>query len=150
MLLLNMRNNMEIDHNITLLGEENSERAVYFLKAASEMGAPVSFVQLPSFEKDDRFDFSVLKNCIVKIDPPDFKTAYLDMLNPIMERYLDFLTTIEKLKNIKTLNTPSALVQTLDKFACKQALLAAGLSTTQLVTVSQKEAGSISDLSSLR
>ena len=118
---------------LVLLGEKDSERTRYFLKAAGDLGIIVTFVQLPSFGEDFTFDFSCLENCIVKIDPPESEETYIDQMTPAAKRYIGFLAEIEKVKNVRTLNAPGAIAGVLDKLACKRALEGAGLSTTPLL-----------------
>lgn len=117
-----------------LLGEKSSERTKFFLKAADELGVDVTFIQLPSFDRDFTFDFAALENCAVKIDPPESNAVSVDLLTETAQRYMNFLSDIEKVKGVKTLNSPQAIMQTLDKLICKRALENAGINATPLIS----------------
>ena len=117
--------------NIILLGCEKSKRTEYFFKAAKSTGVNLTFVPYPAYENLERFDFSIFANHIVKIDPPMLEQAEICRLNESIELYLAFWKQFKGLYNVRLLNSIDAIMQTLDKRACKRVLLNAGLSVSR-------------------
>ena len=81
---------------------------------------------------------------MIKIDPPETDSAALNDLNPFIEQYRAFLRRLGRTPGLRFLNSPQAILQTLDKRDCKQRLERAGLPVTPLL------AGNIRGLAMLR
>ena len=112
----------------TLVGQADSKRTSYFLKAASELGYPVSFVEI------EEYNASKLAGTIVKVDPPTYHTSDITQLPLLTERYIRFLKTLDAAQGLTFLNYPSDILATLDKRHCKQVLLKAGIPTTPMLS----------------
>ena len=127
---------------ILLLGERNSERTIFFINAANELGITVKFVELPSSDAFQGFDYRVLRNCAVKIDPPDPHSVCIGMLNAFGLNYSLFLEKMQNISRLKFLNAPEMIAHTLDKLRCKRTLEEAGVSTPPSI----KGVNSVSEL----
>jgi glutathione synthase/RimK-type ligase-like ATP-grasp enzyme len=114
---------------ILLIGEEKSKRSEYFMKAADALGFALKIIAPSYFSKTQASDFSILKGCAVKIDPPDMNSACINELNIFMRQYSLWLEKLQSIPNVRYLNTPQAIFQTLDKAYCKRVLLDVGLPT---------------------
>ena len=113
--------------NIILIGQSETKRRKYFLKAAEELGAEVSFCEIGSSI------FHVAKNSIVKIDPPQYEDSDLSNLNILVKEYTAFLKDIGSNKKLTFLNSPESIINTIDKSKCKDILIKKGISVTPLV-----------------
>jgi len=133
---------------ILLLGDAQSERTAYFMQAANALSIAVDFVQLPAVDADgqdasdawDAFDawrgfdgWPAPQNCAIKIDPQDPQSMYIDELNAFGSRYTLWLDKLQSVPGARFLNSPDAITQVLDKARCKNALEAAGISTTRSI-----------------
>ena len=116
---------------IILIGETNSKRTEFFLKAAEKFGTEVKF-----------YAWSEWKNCdieggVVKIDPPSFKEYNILSLSEKIQEYgenLYKLEQISKQKEVQFLNLPSDILRLLDKSACKKTLKEHNIPATDIVT----------------
>lgn len=113
--------------SIILIGQSGTKRRKYFLKAAEELGAEVSFCEIGSSL------VHVAKNSIVKIDPPQYEDSDLSNLNILVKEYTAFLKDIGNNKKLTFLNSPESIINTLDKRKCKEVLIKKGISVTPLV-----------------
>jgi glutathione synthase/RimK-type ligase-like ATP-grasp enzyme len=136
---------MQFGNGLVLLGNEYSKRTEYFLRAAGTAGIPVAVMPL-SGARDAIKTPSAFRSPfpIIKIDPPETDSAALNDLNPFIEQYRAFLRRLGRTPGLRFLNSPEAILQTLDKRACKQRLERAGLPVTPLL------AGNIRGLAELR
>jgi len=133
-----------------LIGNKNTIRTKYFLKAAAELGATVNFIPFSTLRGKSAFDFSILKNSFVKIDPPQYYTSHIQKIDPFYQRYSGILKKLSALMkdkdfNIQFLNTPNAIMDTLDKYTCKKRLEKAGVPVTPLVAHSIKSEEELND-----
>jgi glutathione synthase/RimK-type ligase-like ATP-grasp enzyme len=108
---------------IILLGEKDSERTIFFTKAVNELGIEFTFTPFPQVSVVQEFDFSILKNCAVKIDPPDMHSMYIDELTTFALEYSQFLKTLQHIPGVKFLNAPESISLVLDKISCKRILV---------------------------
>ncbi len=113
--------------NIILIGQSGTKRREFFLKAAQELGAEVSFCEI------DSSLVHVAKNSIVKIDPPQYEDSDLSNLDILIKEYTAFLKDIGNNKKLTFLNSPESIINTLDKRKCKEVLIKKGISVTPLV-----------------
>lgn len=102
--------------SIVLIGEPDSKRTKFFLNAAEFYNEEI---QLVTYEKISDFDF---KNKFIKIDPVSFPEQDIFLNLESVNKYFLKLLDLESIKNVKFLNTPSALIKVLDKKACKDKL----------------------------
>jgi glutathione synthase/RimK-type ligase-like ATP-grasp enzyme len=119
--------------HIILLGETDSERTHFFTKAADELGIEFTFLSFPHNNTFQDFNFSVLENCAIKIDPPDIHSIYIDELNSFSLQYSQFLKTLQIIPGVKFLNSPESISLTLDKLRCKNILLENEISTAPII-----------------
>ncbi|NLL05836.1 MAG: hypothetical protein GX270_08635 [Clostridiaceae bacterium] len=113
--------------NIILIGQPGTKRRDYFLKAAQELGAGVSFYEIGSSL------VHVAKNSIVKIDPPQYEDCDLSNLNILVKGYTSYLEDIGSNKKLTFLNSPESIIDTLNKRKCKDILVKNRISVTPLV-----------------
>lgn len=123
--------------SITLLGYAETKRTKYFLKAAQALGITVVFRELPQLVKAISAghikDFLGQNNCIIKIDPPEFNSYYVDDLPRCLASYERCLYALQDCQGLAFLNRPAEILHMLDKLACKKRLQAANLSVSPLV-----------------
>ena len=116
---------------IILIGETYSKRTDFFLRAAKELGISVNFYAWSEWKKCD------IEGGIVKIDPPSFKEYNIMSLPEIIQDYKNNLYELEQLskkKEIHFLNSPSDILQLLDKSACKKHLSKSNITVTEMIT----------------
>lgn len=113
--------------DIGLIGQLDTKRTEYFLKAAEQIKQPVSFYNILEC------DTNCLKDIIVKVDPLQYNISNIDQLDNLISKYIDFLLKLETNKNIKFLNQPSDIILSLDKFKCKQLLAKNNINITPIV-----------------
>lgn len=114
---------------IVLIGSPDTKRTVYLKKAAERTGISVELLdwqdwsgELPEGE------------LFLKIDPPLWTSCALSRLGTLTETYRRQLAEIRQLvenKNVDFFNTPSAIMELLDKRTCKERLVQAGLPVTE-------------------
>ena len=113
-----------------MIGAAESKRTEYFLKAAETVGLPVTVVSYHLAAKDDT---EPLGECMVKLDPPTYHSADISDIYSQLVPYLAFWERLSTFPGIRFLNEVEAIIQTLDKRVCKQALLAAEIACTPLL-----------------
>ena len=149
--------------SLILLGDPDTKRAKYFLKAADILGQPVTVIALPSFTHPEEtqcetdmetaltdFDFSRLQNHVVKVDPPPPASYPIDHVNTVTSRYHAFLLELQRVPGIRLLNSSDAIWNTMDKITCKQTLQRAGLPTTPALTEADGSPVRLGSLAQLR
>lgn len=116
-----------------LLGTPGTKRTVYLERAALEAGI--------AFRIFDWKDWGVWRKgfedseFFLKIDPPVWESCSLNELNRLTEEYLKCLEElIKQAPNMEFLNEPGVIGALLDKRACKDRLLAEGLSVTETLS----------------
>lgn len=141
-----------------LLGSPGMKRSVYLEQAADREGLPVLFADRPGSETGLRLtgrkgqksgaglrliDWKDWESgrahlpegeLFVKIDPPVWESCRLEELGTLTEHYrsaLKRLAEMEKERRITFLNHPTAILELLDKRACKRRLREAGLPVTE-------------------
>jgi glutathione synthase/RimK-type ligase-like ATP-grasp enzyme len=124
-------------HNkhVLLIGESDTKRTKFFMKAAEELAIRLEFTHIPIFSNSVEFPSSPFwDNCAVKIDPPLPNSVFIDEISTFGRRYTLFLEKADTLskanKNVQFLNAPKDIANTLDKLHCKRVLENAGVSTT--------------------
>jgi len=116
---------------ITLIGDKDSKRTGYFLKAAGKQGVPVRFISWEKIFKG--FNYRVLEGAAVKIDPPSYKITELGMMQENLLIYQNILKDMA-LCRCTFLNTPEAILNVLDKRAAKKELEKHMLTVTRMVS----------------
>lgn len=111
---------------IFLIGTAGSRRTEYFLKAAAECQAAVTFVDWSELADTD------LNGGVVKIDPPSYRSSNLSDMNGQVGAYRACLEQLERC-GADFLNTPSGIVSALDKFGCKKVLMDHGIPSTEMI-----------------
>lgn len=115
---------------VVLIGDKNSKRTEYFLKAADKLDIPVHVTGW-----DDMFSgrgFCTLEGAVVKIDPPSYKITDLGIMQENLLIYQDILKKIALCK-CRFLNTPEAILNVLDKRAAKEKLVKYGIPVTDML-----------------
>lgn len=116
---------------IILIGDKDSKRTKYFLKAAEKHGVSVRLISWTEIFKG--FDYRVLEGAAVKIDPPSYKITELGMMQESLLIYQDILKDLALCK-CTFLNTPEAILNVLDKRAAKKELGKHMLPVTRIVS----------------
>ena len=116
---------------IVLIGEADSKRTEFFIKAAAELQIPVNFIPYPSIDMLSNFDFAVLENSTVKIDPPLPHSSNINDISTVGLHYSHFLHKLQGIKGAKFLNTPHEILHVMDKQRFKHTVENAGISTAQ-------------------
>ncbi|MGN0483920.1 MAG: STM4014 family protein [Lachnospiraceae bacterium] len=110
---------------VILLGEPDSKRTRFWMQAAKAAKLDAACLAWKNYE------FGMLKDAFVKIDPPNLQTSDLHEMNEKLQQYRILLQQMQK-ENCRFLNTPDGILQLLDKSACKKRLQDAGISVTTL------------------
>lgn len=118
------------DKKIYLIGDERTKRFSYFQLAAEQLG--VNFICLPWSNYKRTWSADILEGGLVKIDPPFWQEADFDKMRDKLEWYRSALMEFGN-KEAIYLNTPSVILQMLDKRYCKKVLCDAGIATTKAV-----------------
>ncbi len=113
-----------------LIGQTDSKRTSYFLKAAEELECSVSFVEIKNYKPE------LLAGCTVKVDPPTYDSCEIALLPSLTAEYIDFLRELSLAEGVNFLNHPEDILASLDKKHCKQLLLNAGIPTTPILSFS--------------
>lgn len=104
---------------IILIGEPDSKRTEFFIKAAVKQQVIIDFFSWSAWRNKD------MEGGFVKIDPPSFDEYNILNLTEKIKEYQEQLCELEEIgrkKEICFLNPPSAILQLLDKVACKEKL----------------------------
>ncbi len=114
-----------------LLGVSDTRRTDYFKRAANETGLSLFFLDWNGWDGQMK-QFSN-ETVAMKIDPPRWDSPYLKELDKLAADYRRRLSGLAQAADaypIRFLNHPSAIAALLDKLACKETLLCAGLPVT--------------------
>lgn len=111
---------------IRLVGDPDTKRTEYFLKAAEQCHVPVGFAGWDEVEQTD------FRGDVVKLDPPSYRTANLFEMNG---RIAEYRTALAKMRGAgcRFLNPPEGIDRVLDKRACKEMLMERGIPVTQML-----------------
>lgn len=115
---------------IILIGEADSKRTEFFLKAANRQQVPVEFYAWSQWKNKD------IEGGVVKIDPPSFREYNILLLSKRIQEYREQLLELEEIgkkKEVCFLNPPSGILQLLDKVACKEKLQERQLTVTTMI-----------------
>ena len=107
------------EKRMILIGEADSKRTKFFLKAADRQQVPMEFCTWSEWKKKD------IEGGVVKIDPPSFQEYNILQLPKRIQEYREQLLELEekgKKKEVCFLNPPTGILQLLDKVACKEKL----------------------------
>ncbi len=126
---------------IILIGDSSSKRAVFFRKAAQDLGVRLHMVEWESLRED--FDLQQFQGAAVKIDPPSYLTVYFTQMQEQLKAYQRNLRHLAQ-ADCQFLNTPEMICQMLHKRETNQRLKEQGIAVTemfceQIETVSQLE-----------
>lgn len=111
---------------ITLIGNNESKRTEYFIKAVNNFDCNFEFINIENINK-------YISNGVAKIDPPVFKTSCIKDINLLALNYIEFLNKINKKKDTILLNSTSGIINTLDKIKCKSLLAKNNITTTKIL-----------------
>lgn len=118
------------EKRIILIGEADSKRTEFFLKAADRQQIPVEFYTWSEWKNKD------IEGGVVKIDPPSFHEYNILSLPKRIQEYQEQifqLEEMEKKKGVSFLNHPSGILQLLDKVACKEKLQENHVAVTTMI-----------------
>lgn len=118
------------DKKIILIGESDSKRTEFFLKAADEQQVKVDFFPWSEWRNKD------IEGGFVKIDPPSFDEYNILALTDKIKDYEEQLLILEELgkeKGICFFNSPVGILQLLDKVVCKEKLQEHNLPVTTMI-----------------
>lgn len=119
---------------VVLLGSPDTKRTIYLEKAARREGFPIAFVDWKSWSDFQRLPAAA--ELFVKVDPPLWSSCSLEELNWLADSYIQQLKELGRLvqkQRIVFWNSPSAIIELLDKRACKARLQRAGLPVTEMM-----------------
>lgn len=117
--------------SVVLLGNKQTKRTIYFEKAAQIEGLPCLFQEWQEWKKNEFLKEN--GQIFVKLDPPVWESGCLEELEYLIEDYSISLKKMEEREQIVYLNTPSAIMELLDKRGCKEKLKRKKLPVTELV-----------------
>lgn len=117
---------------IILIGEKNSRRTEYFVKAAGQPGVFVCVQELEEVSTDMISDKKI-EDTWIKIDPCSYKSSHIEKMNGYLKVYQKFLEELPKDSGYHYLNAPEAILEVLDKRKCKNKLIAYQVPTTPLL-----------------
>lgn len=115
---------------VILIGDRNSKRTEYFLKAANKLDVLVHVITWEDIFSG--FNYGTLEGAVVKIDPPSYKITDLEIMQENLLVYQDILKRIASC-GCRFLNTPEAILNVLDKRAAKKELAKHGIPVTDMV-----------------
>ncbi len=115
---------------IYLIGEQLSKRTVFFKKAAQEYNVPVKVTSWDEIFKKSSFE--ELNGMTVKIDPPSYTITDLEKMHDSLLAYRNILKKIN-LCNCSFLNSPKAILDTLDKRYTKKVLMENKIHVTDMI-----------------
>lgn len=119
--------------NILLIGDKDSKRSNFFIKAAVALGHTVNVISWDDYNADDIYTVD-----FVKLDPPKYRESRIEKISPIIEEYNKKLISLHKLRGIKYLNDPLAIKSTLDKIRCKKILEENNVDITPVIWIEIK------------
>ncbi len=123
-----------------LLGNADTKRTDYFRQAAKKAGLPICFADWNDWER--QWESLTETELFLKIDPPLWKSCFLEELDSLTDDYkkkLDKLAKAADACKIEYFNHPSAIAELLDKRACKKKLKQNGLPVTESLEAAEEE-----------
>lgn len=114
---------------IILIGDSSSKRAIFFRKAAQDLGARFHMVEWESLREN--FDLQQFQGAAVKIDPPSYLTVHLSQMQEqikVYQRNLEHLAQAD----CQFLNSPWLICQMLHKRDTNQRLRERGIAVTEM------------------
>ena len=129
---------------LILIGDRRSKSVDYFERAAGRLGVDLQFMPMPYGNEIDTFAYHELPGAAVKIDPPRYDSTDLLGAEYNIRTYRAFLERLRGISGVRMLNTPEAILDTLDKRKCKEVLSRTGVAITPVL------ADGISDFGELR
>mgnify|MGYP001039306630 FL=1 len=124
-----------------LLGNADTKRTDYFRQAAKKVGLPICFADWNDWER--QWESLTETELFLKIDPPLWKSCFLEELDSLTDDYkrkLDKLAKAADACKIEYFNHPSAIAELLDKRVCKKKLKQNGLPVTESLEAAEEEA----------
>ena len=115
---------------IILIGEADSKRTEFFLKAAASQQVSVDFYEWSEWRTKN------IEGGVVKIDPPSFHAYNILTLSDKIKEYEEQLFELDEMgqkKGVRFLNPPAEILQLLDKVACKEKLQKHHVAVTTMV-----------------
>lgn len=117
---------------IHLIGQKETKRFEYFAKACNELNVDLKFWDLRSSLCD--LISNISSGDKIKIDPLKYESSYLNDLNDSIEFYKYKLKKLHQIPDCYFLNSPSAIISTLDKKKCKHILDKNNISNTPKIS----------------
>ncbi len=114
---------------IHLIGEEESKRTIYMMRAAKSEDASLRFIPWSLLQKPS--EVRQLEGAVVKIDPLSFQTACFDVMNRQLQKYQERLEMLQTTE-CRFLNSPEGILSLLDKRKTKRKLQEREISVTQM------------------
>lgn len=111
---------------IVLVGEPETRRTEYFLRAAEELHKPVRFVD---WQMAGGMEFH---EDVVKLDPPSYKSSDLFQMKDHLASFRRQMKQSERAGGI-FLNHPSGILRLLDKRLCKETLMENQVPVTEML-----------------
>lgn len=111
---------------IVLIGEPETKRTEYFLRAAGELHKPVRFVD---WQTVGGMEFH---GDVVKLDPPSYKSSDLFQMKDHLASFQKLMKQSEGAGGI-FLNPPSEILRLLDKRQCKEILMENQVPVTEML-----------------
>ena len=118
------------EKRIILIGEADSKRTEFFLKAAVSQQVSVDFYTWSEWRTKN------IEGGVVKIDPPSFHAYNILTLSDKIKEYEEQLFELDEMgqkKGVRFLNPPAEILQLLDKVACKEKLQKHHVAVTTMV-----------------
>lgn len=115
---------------VYLIGEPSSKRTVFFQKAAQECNTYIKVISWDTVLRKSSFE--EIKGMTVKIDPPSYKITDLEKMHGSLLEYQNVLEKME-LFNCSFLNSPKAILDTLDKGYTKKVLMQNKIPVTDMI-----------------
>lgn len=111
---------------MVLVGEPETRRTEYFLRAAGELHKPVQFVD---WQTAGGMEFH---GDVVKLDPPSYKSSDLFQMKDHLTSFHRQMKQLEKAGGI-FLNPPCEILRLLDKRQCKEILMENQVPVTEML-----------------
>lgn len=126
--------------NLLLVGEPNSRRTQYFLRAAADQRVDALFCNIHEFHPE------CYSPSVVKIDPPHFPNYELSSMNEFLCSYDNMMNLFSGDLRHTYLNEPKAIQLVLNKLQCKQELEKNMLPVTKMLAYHIKNQQELQEL----
>lgn len=114
-----------------VVSNEVSTRTTYFIQAGKEVGVDTRFITYDELESG----ISGFEEVLIKLEPPVYQEAGFTTYHKLCKAFIDLLERIARTPingSVRFLNSPEAIISTLDKLKSKEQL--SGWRTTPLIS----------------